>query len=586
MDIRADLKAVNNKIKENVCLNTQRKKNKKYSFDDIKYKIKGYSIKKDKNNNENEIYEKKGRKIIFNDNEEKKFMEHKDEEQIEEKKEEDGQNFLKEIKIEIMESIIEKNGQDEKEKEEKINGKKRMRRKQKKIEINNENIQNEIELKKNQKKLIKAIKKEEKEDEEKSIQSKEKDKYISDIENKEENDENNNGEEKKVFYGRNYKRKKINEKTIKKTNEKIKKEIEDTENNNIKTYKKYKMNIKEGHLEPEEKQIIQNTPKKERKKSKNPISEECELDENSKGGKNEIKEKESGLKSTNRKGKTLSNNKKEDLQSPYKKEEMKKEKEIQLPKLRGRKKSEVNKNKKKEIIKVEEPKKRQSSRKKGIEIKKEKEKKPKIKDKKEKNSKLNKNKKISKVNVIKQKVDEEEEEEKEEEEKEETEEEEEEKEKEEEEIKVLPIRNLSKQLKGILKNIIIKADLNSEKTLSKNNIRIQSKSKFKEIIIDLSEDEPKNRRNRTISERLLSPPKLKINNLEYKIIPISEKKPSFKKREMIKKDTIQKIITLLGKKRNISFENENNLREYSPRSPVKEMKKNQSKNRSNKKRKK
>ena len=72
IDIRADMKAVERKIKENESLNAQRNKDIKDTLDDLKYKIKGYSAKKEKKNSENEKNEIKGRKIIFEDNENEK----------------------------------------------------------------------------------------------------------------------------------------------------------------------------------------------------------------------------------------------------------------------------------------------------------------------------------------------------------------------------------------------------------------------------------------------------------------------------------------------------------------------------------
>ena len=73
IDIRADMKAVERKIKENESLNAQRNKDIKDTLDDLKYKIKGYSAKKEKKNFENEKTEIKGRKIIFEDNENEKY---------------------------------------------------------------------------------------------------------------------------------------------------------------------------------------------------------------------------------------------------------------------------------------------------------------------------------------------------------------------------------------------------------------------------------------------------------------------------------------------------------------------------------
>ena len=70
IDIRVDIKLVTKKIKENVTLNAQRNKDIKNTLEEIKYKIKGYSAKKEIKeeiillNEENKI---KGRKIDFNE---------------------------------------------------------------------------------------------------------------------------------------------------------------------------------------------------------------------------------------------------------------------------------------------------------------------------------------------------------------------------------------------------------------------------------------------------------------------------------------------------------------------------------------
>ena len=48
LDIRADLKVVHNKIKENESLNAQRNKEIKDTIEDLKYRLKGYSAQKEK----------------------------------------------------------------------------------------------------------------------------------------------------------------------------------------------------------------------------------------------------------------------------------------------------------------------------------------------------------------------------------------------------------------------------------------------------------------------------------------------------------------------------------------------------------
>ena len=167
IDIRADIKAVERKIKENESLNAQRNKDIKDTLDDLKYKIKGYSAKKEKKNIENEKNEIKGRKIIFEDNENDKndiFEDKKTEkEKVKEKvKKEDEQiqNERSEVKENINENNVIEEKSNEEVKEEKITGKKRLREKKKNADNSQEKSDKEIPEKMPKKK--KKMKKDEK----------------------------------------------------------------------------------------------------------------------------------------------------------------------------------------------------------------------------------------------------------------------------------------------------------------------------------------------------------------------------------------------------------------------------------------
>ena len=151
IDIRADMKAVERKIKENESLNAQRNKDIKDTLDDLKYKIKGYSAKKEKKNSENEKNEIKGRKIIFEDNENEKngiFEDKtKEKEKVKEKaKKEDVQvqNERSGVKENKNENNIIEEKSNEEVKEEKITGKKRLREKKKNADNSQEKSDKEI----------------------------------------------------------------------------------------------------------------------------------------------------------------------------------------------------------------------------------------------------------------------------------------------------------------------------------------------------------------------------------------------------------------------------------------------------------
>ena len=227
LDIRADLKVVHKKIKENELLNTQRNKEIKDTLEDLKYKIKGYSAKKEKNAF-NEDFNIIGRKIDFEEDAKKLEIEkemykneEKEKEEQKEKEEENDNNIINEEK------------QNE---EEKITGKKRIRGKKgknaKKSEIvkkdkipkkiNNNKKEELVEISESEEKEKEdEVKEEKNEKNEEEDQENEEENEENEKENEEENEEEKENEEKikvnkkLVLRGKNNKRIKINEKSPK-----------------------------------------------------------------------------------------------------------------------------------------------------------------------------------------------------------------------------------------------------------------------------------------------------------------------------------------------------------------------------------
>ena len=133
IDIRVNIKALKENIKENEEINMQRNKEIKDTLEDLKYKIKGYSAKKERIlNNINEPEKLEGKKLIFNEEvnkeEEKDNMIIENEDDMKENNEEEKKE--EEIKekenkdVEIKDEEI----KEEEKKEEKIIGKKRLRK--------------------------------------------------------------------------------------------------------------------------------------------------------------------------------------------------------------------------------------------------------------------------------------------------------------------------------------------------------------------------------------------------------------------------------------------------------------------------
>ena len=134
IDIRADLKDVKENIKENENLNIQRNKDIKETLEELKFKIKGYSAKKERKLKEIENLE--GKKLEFKDelskdidkkeiiNLDENVEENNIEPEVKEKEKEDKKEILKSEEKEDKKEI--KNIKDNKdEKEEKIIEKKR-----------------------------------------------------------------------------------------------------------------------------------------------------------------------------------------------------------------------------------------------------------------------------------------------------------------------------------------------------------------------------------------------------------------------------------------------------------------------------
>ena len=197
IDIRVDIKVLKENIKENEEINIQRNKEIKDTLEDLKFKIKGYSAKKERMiNNLNEIEKIEGKKLLFdeeNDKEEKKEN-MSIEKEIENKN--NNENNISQEKEEKEEDEVEE--EEDKNKQRKIIGIKRLRK-------------GKSEVKDDKKGKEKKEKIKEKEINKENIRNKKLNKQIKNIINLEENDENLEIVEKNV----------LNEKTNKK--EKIKK---------------------------------------------------------------------------------------------------------------------------------------------------------------------------------------------------------------------------------------------------------------------------------------------------------------------------------------------------------------------------
>ena len=132
--------------------------------------------------------------------------------------------------------------------------------------------------------------------------------------------------------------------------------------------------------------------------------------------------------------------------------------------------------------------------------------------------------------------------------------------------KSTPIRNLKKQPKGILK----KTNLTQPFILNSPPPKAYVRSKSSEKKVTFSSD--KNKKHKTFLEIFQSPSKLKATPLKRKIN--SEKKSSHKKNNILifEENKNEVKYNFVGKKRNISFNDERIVKEYNPKTPVREVK--------------
>ena len=133
--------------------------------------------------------------------------------------------------------------------------------------------------------------------------------------------------------------------------------------------------------------------------------------------------------------------------------------------------------------------------------------------------------------------------------------------------KSTPIRNLKKQPKSILKKIT-NNPLSSFPDMSTTPIKFK-KSKSSEKQINLS-SESKNKKFKSFAEIFQSPSKLKATPLKRKVN--SEKKSNLKINNILTAEEKSEKKDLNGKKRNISFNDERIVKEYNPKTPVRDVK--------------
>lgn len=326
IDIRADLKSVANKIKENESLNAQRNKEIKDTLEELKYKIKGYSAKKDKNilfEEENKI-KIKGKKINFDTfDKNEKFI-----------------PLDKKIKYDIKEQVVEEEKEEIKEIEEKVTGKKRLRGKKKKNEKNKgeEEDKEELSAEKKKKKLKKQKIQEEIEEKVEIIDSEEKEEEESE-ENEESEDKNESKEKNKKLILRGKKKK-------------IKKENKDDQDNNIKIKKNKKLKKEENNKDENEEENT-NIKKRGRKILKSPVNKDSLVNENQiKNNKLRVEKDIKEIKSPNKKINIRSPNKKE-MEKSQNQKGVKINNKKEIPKSPINKKLDKNEDKKKEIVKEE-----------------------------------------------------------------------------------------------------------------------------------------------------------------------------------------------------------------------------------------
>ena len=133
--------------------------------------------------------------------------------------------------------------------------------------------------------------------------------------------------------------------------------------------------------------------------------------------------------------------------------------------------------------------------------------------------------------------------------------------------KSTPIRNLKKTPKGILKKTSSIQTFILASPPPKSQYR--SKSSDKKVTFT---SESKDKKFKTFAEIFQSPSKLKATPLKRKIN--SEKKSSHKKNNILLIDDNNNNIKndFIGKKRNITFNNERIVKEYNPKTPVRDVK--------------
>ena len=569
LDIRADLKVVHNKIKENDSLNSQRNKEIKDTLEELKYKIQGYSAKKEKEKDKlNDEIKIKGRKINFDDEENNYILENKFDKN-DEKGKKDGKNKIIQIfeeDKEIDKNII--NEEKQNKKEEKITGKKRVRGKKKINVKKSEKVTKIKNLKKSKKDELVEIKGSEEEEENEEDEEKEENEEIENEEEEEEEEESEEEEEKNEEEEESEEEE--NEELENEEEENEEKENEEEENKekeeNVKNVKKIvlhgKKNKRSNIYKKKDKKKNNIVKKYEKRKRKLPFEYEKEYKkgrrtprkntrspinkENSSNKNKKADIKETVILSSSRKKSLKSINKKEILRTPKKEEinQMNKRESLRSSIKKGDNKSSnkksVNKKNVEEIKNKQKIIKGQQSIKRESSIRKEKDIKiieeiPKLKNKQLKGKGKYK-KGISVINLI-------EEDEKED----------------------------SKSLRG--KKV---TNINLRSAQKKNNITIinkksniisrsQSKSLSKEKKkIPFPEIEFLNKRNKRSSKIIQSP--LKLRDLEIK--NVRTKTPSKNKEILKNKDKNDK--TLLGKKRNSMINDRStkkNLNKYSRRSP-------------------
>ena len=131
--------------------------------------------------------------------------------------------------------------------------------------------------------------------------------------------------------------------------------------------------------------------------------------------------------------------------------------------------------------------------------------------------------------------------------------------------KSTPIRNLKKHPKSILKKINL---VPNPPMQSATPIKFQ-KAKSSEKKLTLS-SESKNKKFRTFAEIFHSPSKLKATPLKRRVN--SEKKSNLKINNILTEGEKEEKKNADGKKRNISFNNERIVKEYNPKTPVRDVK--------------